>query len=174
MLSGLFLTSCSSAARKDDPLSAEKPNIIFLMIDDCSAVEFSSYATDLHPSGNQTPVFSLASAIARSWSEPCHFWYASGWHSLQVAVPANCVTVGAAGATTPWARHLYINGVSKMRQAARSAKNSQPGPVVLLLFPIAFDRGLSDMLGLYRSIIAILHRFFYLACIDENNSIFNA
>jgi len=35
---------------------AEKPNIIFLMIDDCSAVEFSCYATSDHPSGQETPV----------------------------------------------------------------------------------------------------------------------
>ncbi|WP_299548081.1 sulfatase-like hydrolase/transferase [Seonamhaeicola sp.] len=34
----------------------EKPNIIFLMIDDCSAVEFSCYATPNHPPGNTTPV----------------------------------------------------------------------------------------------------------------------
>ncbi|SDX69631.1 Arylsulfatase A [Lutibacter oricola] len=34
----------------------KKPNIIFLMIDDCSAVEFSCYATSKHPSGNKTPV----------------------------------------------------------------------------------------------------------------------
>lgn len=34
----------------------KKPNIIFFMIDDCSAVEFSCYATPDHPSGNETPV----------------------------------------------------------------------------------------------------------------------
>lgn len=34
----------------------DKPNIIFVMIDDCSAVELSAYATAKHPSGNQTPV----------------------------------------------------------------------------------------------------------------------
>lgn len=33
----------------------QKPNIIFLMIDDCSAVEFSCYATKDHPAGNHTP-----------------------------------------------------------------------------------------------------------------------
>ncbi|WP_297086547.1 sulfatase-like hydrolase/transferase [uncultured Draconibacterium sp.] len=36
--------------------SVQKPNIIFLMIDDCSAVEFSCYATENHPAGNHTPV----------------------------------------------------------------------------------------------------------------------
>lgn len=36
---------------KDSP-----PNIILIMIDDCSAVEFSCYATDSHPSGCNTPV----------------------------------------------------------------------------------------------------------------------
>ncbi|ARV15220.1 sulfatase-like hydrolase/transferase [Polaribacter sp. SA4-12] len=34
----------------------KRPNIIFFMIDDCSAVELSSYATSNHPSGNKTPV----------------------------------------------------------------------------------------------------------------------
>lgn len=34
----------------------KSPNIIFVMIDDCSAVEFSTYATESHPSGNNTPV----------------------------------------------------------------------------------------------------------------------
>lgn len=33
----------------------KKPNIIFLMVDDCSAVEFSCYATKDHPAGNHTP-----------------------------------------------------------------------------------------------------------------------
>ncbi|WP_075590051.1 sulfatase-like hydrolase/transferase [Labilibacter marinus] len=35
---------------------SKQPNIIFVMVDDCSAVEFSSYATSKHPAGNRTPV----------------------------------------------------------------------------------------------------------------------
>lgn len=45
----LFLVISNVDAKK-------KPNIIFLMIDDCSAVELSCYASPNHPSGNQTPV----------------------------------------------------------------------------------------------------------------------
>ncbi len=43
----LLLLSCQAQ---------EKPNIILLMIDDCSAVEFSCYATEEHPSAMPTPV----------------------------------------------------------------------------------------------------------------------
>lgn len=35
--------------------ASEKPNIIFMMLDDCSAVEFSCYATDKHPAAQTTP-----------------------------------------------------------------------------------------------------------------------
>lgn len=53
-ISCLVLALCV-ASLSGSILSAKGPNIILLMIDDCSAVEFSCYATDKHPPGNQTP-----------------------------------------------------------------------------------------------------------------------
>ena len=46
-----FRTNANSIYKKNSP-----PNIILVMLDDCSAVEFSAYATQNHPSGNHTPV----------------------------------------------------------------------------------------------------------------------
>lgn len=40
--------------------AAERPNVIFMMLDDLSAVELSCYSTDQHPAGNQTPVIDRA------------------------------------------------------------------------------------------------------------------
>lgn len=54
--------------------AAHRPNIIFMMLDDCSAVEFSCYATDKHPAGQQTPVIdAVAKAGLRfetCWATP--------------------------------------------------------------------------------------------------------
>ena len=65
----LFLLSSSIFAK-----TKEKPNIIFLMIDDCSAVELSCYATNEHPAGNYTPVIDkLAESGLRfttCWASP--------------------------------------------------------------------------------------------------------
>lgn len=36
-------------------LAADRPNIIFMMLDDCSAVEFSCYGTPEHPAAQKTP-----------------------------------------------------------------------------------------------------------------------
>ena len=60
-----LITSCKAE---------EKPNIILLMIDDCSAVEFSCYATKDHPSAMETPVVdALASEgmlFTTCWATP--------------------------------------------------------------------------------------------------------
>ncbi len=54
VLAASINTACGrSNSEKPD---YDQPNIILLMIDDCSAVEFSCYATENHPSGCQTPV----------------------------------------------------------------------------------------------------------------------
>ena len=134
MLSGLFLTSCSSAARKDDPLSAEKPNIIFLMIDDCSAVEFSSYATDLHPSGNQTPVFDkLAEEGLRfttCWASPlcmpARAMLMSGKYGSNTGIYGNRLSNGGrnfAGVHKPMSKVMKENGY----ETAISGKWHLPG-----------------------------------------------
>ncbi len=66
----LALLLCLSGFGQDQ----KPPNIIFLMIDDCSAVEFSCYATDKRPSGNTTPVIdALANEGLRfntCWASP--------------------------------------------------------------------------------------------------------
>ncbi|MDP4624530.1 MAG: sulfatase-like hydrolase/transferase [Akkermansiaceae bacterium] len=55
-------------------LAADRPNIIFMMLDDCSAVEFSCYGTEDHPAGQQTPeVDSIAESGLRfetCWATP--------------------------------------------------------------------------------------------------------
>ena len=51
-----YLVSMVLALIMNSYAAGNQPNIILLMIDDCSAVEFSCYATGKHPSGNQTPV----------------------------------------------------------------------------------------------------------------------
>lgn len=56
MITALCLISCSSATGRSESKPSDPPNIIFLMIDDCSAVEFSCYSTEEHPSEIQTPV----------------------------------------------------------------------------------------------------------------------
>ena len=72
-LGALCLSNVLSYAGKPNK-PKRPPNIIFLMIDDCSAVELSCYATEKHPSGNQTPfVDSLAKEGLRfttCWSTP--------------------------------------------------------------------------------------------------------
>ncbi|MFC2113470.1 sulfatase-like hydrolase/transferase [Bacteroidota bacterium] len=52
----LSITVSCGSSQSDEGLDDNPPNIILLMIDDCSAVEFSCYATQEHPSGCQTPV----------------------------------------------------------------------------------------------------------------------
>ncbi|MBK1876231.1 sulfatase-like hydrolase/transferase [Pelagicoccus mobilis] len=36
--------------------AGQRPNVVFMMLDDLSAVELSSYATEEHPAGNETPL----------------------------------------------------------------------------------------------------------------------
>lgn len=52
LIFSVLLFACQEKSSAD----SDRPNIILIMIDDCSAVEFSCYATPDHPSGCQTPV----------------------------------------------------------------------------------------------------------------------
>ncbi|MFC2113469.1 sulfatase-like hydrolase/transferase [Bacteroidota bacterium] len=65
--------SCGGS-QSDEGSADNQPNIILLMIDDCSAVEYSCYATDNHPSGNQTPVLDKLAAeglrFTTCWATP--------------------------------------------------------------------------------------------------------
>lgn len=54
--------------------AAENPNIIFMMLDDCSAVEFSCYATPEHPAAQSTPAVDRIAAeglrFETCWATP--------------------------------------------------------------------------------------------------------
>lgn len=113
----VLIGACSSATSKKDPVVSDRPNIIFLMIDDCSAVEFSCYATPEHPSGNQTPVID---ALARDGVQFTTCWAAP------LCMPARALLMsGKYGARTG----VYGNKLS--RHDPDFAKKHSPFPKVL-------------------------------------------
>lgn len=89
----VLIALCLSVSWQEE----KKPNIIFLMIDDCSAVELSCYATPNHPAGNETPVidalaeegFRFTTCWASPLCKPARAMLMSGKYGYKTGVYGN-------------------------------------------------------------------------------------